>query len=81
MTIEELNLSQICKLRGEITIGSCFLGDYRNSFGIDTEEVRNFFDNYIMWLGKNYKGTKHLSLSKLDTAANFFEYLKINGYE
>lgn len=38
------------QLRSEIIMGSCYVDDYRNSFGIDPNYVYNFFESYAEWL-------------------------------
>ena len=35
------------KLRKEIKLGSLFITDYRNSFGIDPRKVCDFFDGFL----------------------------------
>ena len=35
------------KLRQEIKLGSLFIADYRNSFGVDPHKVYDFFDGFL----------------------------------
>ena len=41
---------QLWELRQEVPIGSLFIKDYRNSFGIDPRKVCDFFDGYLDFL-------------------------------
>lgn len=45
-----LTRDELWSLRQEIPIGSLYLADYENSFGIDKHEVSAFFDGYIDFL-------------------------------
>ena len=45
-TVWDLTHDELCRLRGEVKLGSCFLGDYRNSFGIDPSQVYDFCVGY-----------------------------------
>lgn len=45
-----LDDSDLWDLRKEIRLGSMFISDYRNSYGIPPEEVCRFFDGYLDWL-------------------------------
>lgn len=45
-TMGDLTHDELCRLRGEVTLGSCYLGDYRNSFGIDPSQVCDFCEGY-----------------------------------
>lgn len=47
MEIGMLNKAQLKQLRKEICLGSLFIADYENSFGIDPNEVCEFFDGFI----------------------------------
>lgn len=44
-------------LRQEIKLGSLFYADYRNSFGIDTHPVCDFFDGYLEYLDQEMQAT------------------------
>lgn len=39
-------------LRSQITLGSSYLSDYKNSFGIDPDFLISFFDEYDDWLSR-----------------------------
>ena len=41
------DMEKLWKLRGEICLGSLFLKDYKNSFGIPTGDCSNFFDGFL----------------------------------
>lgn len=41
---------QLWKLRQEVCLGSLFVDDYRNSFGLTAKSVCDFFDGYIEFL-------------------------------
>ena len=40
------------KLRQEIKLGSLFISDYRNSFGIEPRKVCDFFDGFLEFVGE-----------------------------
>ena len=40
----------LLQLRQEITLGSLFIADYNNSFGISPNQVCDFFDGYVSYL-------------------------------
>lgn len=78
MSIKDLNESQVIQLRNEITLNSLFLGDYKNSFGIDVEEVCNFFDSFLSWAydkwKENHTEKAKCEITDLDTYVNLREY-------
>ena len=41
-----LSQTDLWKLRQEIPLGSLFVADYRNGFGIDPHKVSDFFDGF-----------------------------------
>ena len=43
----DLTKEQLWELREEIVLGSLYINDYENSFGIDPEAVCGFFDSFI----------------------------------
>ena len=45
--VNNLTKEQLWKLRQEIVLGSLYIHDYDNSFGIDPSAVCNFFDSFI----------------------------------
>ena len=40
----------LLELRSDIVLNSLFISDYENRFGIEPEEVCNFFNGYIEYL-------------------------------
>ena len=42
-----LTKEQLWKLRKEIVLGSLYIDDYKNSFGINPENVCDFFNSFI----------------------------------
>ena len=50
MHIWELNKEQLKKLRSEISIGSCYRADYKNSFEIDEDEVCEYSEGYLDYI-------------------------------
>ena len=42
----------IISLRSQIVLNSLFLHDYENSFGLDCDEVCNFFDSFISFISE-----------------------------
>lgn len=48
---------ELWALRQEIKLGSLFYADYRNSFGIDTHPVCDFFDGYLEYLDQEMQAT------------------------
>ena len=45
--INNLTKEQLWKLRKEIVLGSIYVDDYKNSFGIEPKAVQDFFDSFI----------------------------------
>lgn len=45
-----LSLIFLPKLRKEVRVGSLYIDDYRNSFGIDPHYLCDFFEAYEIWL-------------------------------
>ena len=41
---------QLIALRKQIPLGSLFIADYKNTFGIDEDTVCSFFDGYLDYL-------------------------------
>ena len=50
ISIFDLTDAQLVSLRKQITLNSLFYRDYRNTFGVDTHEVCDFFDGYVDYL-------------------------------
>lgn len=45
--IKDLGPRQLWKLRQEVIVNSIFISDYNNSFGIDPDEVCDFFASWL----------------------------------
>ena len=45
-TIWDLTHDELMQLRGQVSLGSCYLSDYNNTFGIDPNEVYTFCESY-----------------------------------
>lgn len=43
------------KLRTQVSVGSCFLGSYENSYGIDPNSVCSFFEGYENFIDDKMK--------------------------
>lgn len=80
MHIKDLTEDQVCRLRCEIMLNSLFLGDYKNSFDIDTKEVCDFFNGFIEWaygVWKEHHTSKaNVCLNDIDTYANLLDYFR-----
>jgi hypothetical protein len=66
-TIADLSFDDLKTLREEISLGSLFLDDYENSFGVDTNEVCNYADGFGQEIDWN---------DELDTPENFALYCR-----
>lgn len=51
----ELTKDELWQLREEIMLNSHYLADYENSFGIDEQEVCNFFEGYYDYIQERAK--------------------------
>lgn len=45
--LDELSEKEVAKLEKEIVLGSCYLADYDNSFGVAPQEVSNYAEGYL----------------------------------
>lgn len=63
----DLSDDDLKKLRGEISVGSCYLSDYENSFYIDENEVYDYSEKYEEYIDE---------LGLEDTPQNFAYYIK-----
>ena len=61
---------ELWALRQEIKLGSLFYADYRNSLGIDTHPVCDFFDGFLEYLDQEMQAT----IPGYDDA-HFFDHL------
>ena len=64
-TMADLTHEDYVKLRGEICLGSIYLADYRNSFGVDENEVYNASEGFGEFTDWN---------EELDTPEYFADY-------
>lgn len=69
------------KLRKQISVGSCFLGSYDNSYGIENRTVYDFFEGYENFIDEKMKsdhgdGYDYESLfDEYDNEDNLLEYV------
>lgn len=47
--ISDLNEDELKKLRHQVCVGSCYLSDFANTFGIDENEVCDLCEEYDVW--------------------------------
>lgn len=59
-------------LRKQICLGSIYIDDYRNSFGIDPNYLCDFFERYDCWLDEN---------GKEDSSENLIEWYNGDDWE
>lgn len=72
-TIWDLSHDELCELRGQVRLGSCYLSDYDNRFGIDREQVYDFCEGFGESIG--WSDTE-------DTPENFADYCEgVEQYE
>ena len=70
-----LTKEQLWKLREEIVLGSLYLDDYKNSFGIDPQAVCNFFDSFIEDAQQDDEGNYNNRETKdFDNAEELYNY-------
>lgn len=50
-TIWDLTHDELKELRGQVVLGSCYTGDYRNKFNIDPNQVYDFCEGYGQEIG------------------------------
>lgn len=71
----ELTKEQLWKLRQEIVLGSLYINDYKNSFGIDPQAVRNFFDSFIEDAQQDDEGNyNNRKTEEFDNAEELYKY-------
>ena len=79
-TIADLTKNDIIKLRGEMKdLRSNFMGDYKNTMGIDEEDAFLFFQDFIGWVfnkWREYHPNGFVRMADIDTIANLNDYLK-----
>lgn len=74
-----LTSDQLSKLRKDITLNSTFTDDYKNSLGIDSQLVQNFFDGYIEYLSEMIQ--EDIGEDKYDELDDNDWYNYINKYD
>ena len=77
MHIQDLMPSQVIKLREDVTLNSIMTVDYSNRFGIDENEVYDFFDEYLYFL-QHFDERIDISdiIEKYDNKLNLLDFWK-----
>lgn len=71
----ELTKEQLWKLRKEIMLGSIYIDDYKNSFGIEPQSVCNFFDSFIEDAQQDDDGNfNNRNIKEFDNADELYNY-------
>lgn len=70
--IEDLTFEELKTLRSEISVGSIYLADYENSFGVDRDTLCSISDGYLEWL---YECFGEELADENDTPENFAHYV------
>lgn len=71
----ELTKEQLWKLRKEITLGSIYVDDYKNSFEIEPQSVCNFFDSFIEDAQQDDNGNfNNRNIKEFDNAEELYNY-------
>lgn len=71
----ELTKEQLWKLRKEIRLGSIYIDDYKNSFGIEPQSVCNFFDSFIEDAQQDDDGSfNNRNIKEFDNADELYNY-------
>lgn len=65
--VKDLSHDKLIKLRQQVCVGSCYLSDYENEFGVDENTVCSLCDGYSNWLEE--EGLE-------DTGEEFAYYIK-----
>ena len=62
LSMHNLSLRQVRKLRKQIVLNSLYVSDYENSYGIDPHVVQNYFDGFVEYLCEvaRTKSPKHV---------------------
>ena len=62
LSMRDLSLRQVRKLRKQIVLNSLFVDDYENSYGIDPRAVQDYFDGFVDYLCEiaKTKSPKHV---------------------
>lgn len=70
--IVDLSFDELKSLREQISVGSIYLADYDNSFGVDRNVVCSICDGYLEWLDEMFG--EELA-DENDTPENFAHYI------
>lgn len=73
--LSELSEEQFEQIRKDICIGSLYLSDYANTYGVDENTLCSICDSYIGWLAETY-GEENWE--QHDTPKEFAEYIYNN---
>jgi len=62
LSMHNLSLRQVRKLRKQIVLNSLYVSDYENSYGIDPHAVQSYFDGFVEYLCEvaRTKSPKHV---------------------
>lgn len=69
-TIYDLSYDELTDLRKQICLGSLYLSDYKNGYGIDCEEASYYADEYENYLREKYGNNWH----EKDSPEEFADY-------
>lgn len=75
-----LSKKQFKQLRGEIVLNSLFMKDYKNSLGIDPQNVIVFFDSYLDYKTNEYE-EDHVDATLEEKDNYFYELLEKNDID
>jgi len=74
--LSNLNKIQLNRLRDDIVLNSLFIADYNNRYGIDPNDVCNFFDGYMSYLGELEKEKYGKELDNIEDFFNEFDNIE-----
>lgn len=67
---EDLTKEELWKLRNEVSLGSIYISDYRNSFGFKANSMCDFFESFMSYIQGEMEED-----GKEDPGNRFFDYL------
>lgn len=84
-----LTTKELISLREDVILGSLYYSDYKNTLNLKTQDVFDFFDSYLNYLGelmeediKDYSDEQFWDfLNKYDTDANLINFYHTYEYE
>ena len=76
VTLSNLGKTQLKRLRDDIVLNSLFIADYNNRYGIDPNDVCNFFDGYMSYLGELEKEKYGKELDNIEDFFNEFDNIE-----